>query len=304
MRRITYLLIFLALICLQGCGSSNRKHTNVTREAGTYEHMIFVDSPAETTVETAAVSDSVNKPEGPVEISFRYDQKIDGYTVTGTFTSFSADSETGKIEMHFTNGSDSFVWASGSEDVYTSSSICDICFNKSFTWWQCDSTYSFHYYPPEGEENVDSLHPLGYKTPFQFMDVDFDGKKDLLVSDWSREREGNGYDVYRISGEKASKIDCVPFTEIQTGTKIDPKSKSIEIYITDGYENSVRFLFTKNVSGISEIEFYEFPGSCGKSIYERFAKTWKSSGFILKEFEVLVNGERNRYSLKEGKFVK
>lgn len=303
MRHITYLMISLALICLPGCGSNNRKQTYVTRESGAYEHMIFVDHSAESIEEAEMAPKYINKPEGPVEFSFRYDQKIDGYTVTGTFTSFSADSETGKVEMHFTNGSDSFVWASGPEDVYTSSSICDICFSESFSWWQSDTTYTFHYYPPEEEENVNALHPLGYRTPFQFLDIDFDGKKELLVSDWSREREGNGYEVYRISGGEANLIDCIPFSELRTGTQIDPNKKTIEIYFSDGYENSVRFVFARNISGISDIDFIEFPGNCGKSIYDRFAKTWKSSGFVLKEFDVKVNGNTKAYSLEKGSFI-
>lgn len=303
MRHIAYLLISLILICLQGCGCgcSNRKQKYATRESGPYEHIIFVDHSAESTEPAEAVSNSIDMPEGPIEFSFRYDQEIDGYTVTGTFTPFGADSETGKVEMHFIKGSESFVW-SGPEEKYTSSSIYDIRFSESFTWWQSDTTYTFHYYPPEEEENVDALHPLGFRTPFQFLDIDFDGKKELLISDWSQLQGGNCYYVCRISGGKANLIDYVPLTEIQTSTKIDPNNKSIELQCFDGYWNRVRFLFVKNVSGIRDIEFIEFPESCGKSLYYRFAKTWKSSGFVLKEFEVKLGENTKTYSLEKGKY--
>lgn len=308
MRHITCLLISLALICLQGCGRSNRKQTSVTRESGTYEHII-VDHSAETTEATESIEEdaeatttkSLNIPEGPVEFSFRYDQEIDGYTVIGTFAPFKADCETGKVEMHFIKDKESFVWASGPEDIYTSSSIYDIFYSESFTWWKSDTTYTFHYYPPEEEENVDALHPLGFRTPFQFLDIDFDGKKELLISEWSQLQGGNPYYVYRISGGKANLIDYIPFTEIQTSTKIDPNNKSIEIQFSDGYWDSVRFVFVKNIFGISDIDFIEFPESCGKRLYYRFAKTWKSSGFVLKEFEVKLNGNTKAYSLEKGK---
>lgn len=309
MRPNTFLLILLTLLCLQGCFNRKASSNSQTAPAAVRDTIADNSNPAEASADTTntKVTDNLGEseiPSKPVNCFFRYDKKVEGYTVTGTFTPYDSESETGQIELRFDNGQNSFNWKSNPDEVYTSSSICDICFSQTFNGWKNDSTYTFHYYSPEKEEGYDELHPLGYRTPFQFLDIDFDGKKEFLISDWSRERGGNSYKVYRIKDGKTRLIHCIPYTEIQTGTLIDPKNKSIEINIADGSENSVKFVFARNVSGLSDIDFPEFPGSCGKNIYDEFSRTWKSSGFVLKEFEAQMNKETKKYILEGGKFIK
>ncbi len=50
--------------------------------------------------------------------------------------------------------------------------------------------------PKHGEG--DELHPPGFYTPFRFLDVDFVGKKELLLSDFSDLKGGDVSPGFRL----------------------------------------------------------------------------------------------------------
>lgn len=65
---------------------------------------------------------------------------------------------------------------------------------------------------------------------FQFVDVDFDGNKEILISQFSGWREGDKHKVYKIIGNKLVELDYPPFNSFVTSTcAIFPKSEMITV---------------------------------------------------------------------------
>ena len=90
----------------------------------------------------------------------------------------------------------------------------------------------------EDEKNGD-VHYFNYEWPdepyeindraaFQFMDVDFDGSKELLASEGDFSREGNAQRIYRLKGERVIPADDLPFSCVRAlTTKFDAEKKTV-----------------------------------------------------------------------------
>lgn len=147
-----------------------------------------------------------------LSVYFKYDSIINGYEVTERWLPFSDDYETGYIVIDFCNlvNKHHFQYRdSKHSDFY----ICNICFSNYFKEFKDGDVYYLKYIPPtfpdcyketykEYYNNIsyeNYCSPLGYYTPFQFLDIDFDGEDELLVNDWSLCNDGNSYSIYNIS---------------------------------------------------------------------------------------------------------
>ena len=93
---------------------------------------------------------------------------------------------------------------------------------------------------PGGEDEKDGdVHYFNYEWPeepytiydraaFQFMDVDFDGTKELLASEGDFSREGNAQRIYRLKGERMVPADDLPFSCVRAlTTKFDVEKKTV-----------------------------------------------------------------------------
>ena len=93
---------------------------------------------------------------------------------------------------------------------------------------------------PGGENEKDGdVHYFNYEWPeepytiydraaFQFMDVDFDGTKELLASEGDFSREGNAQRIYRLKGERMVPADDLPFSCVRAlTTKFDVEKKTV-----------------------------------------------------------------------------
>ena len=90
----------------------------------------------------------------------------------------------------------------------------------------------------EDEKNGD-VHYFNYEWPdepyeindraaFQFMDVDFDGSKELLASEGDFSREGNAQRIYRLKGERVIPADDLPFSCVRAlTTDFDAEKKTV-----------------------------------------------------------------------------
>ena len=93
--------------------------------------------------------------------------------------------------------------------------------------------------PGDGKETDGDVHYFNYEWPdepyeindraaFQFMDVDFDGTKELLASEGDFSREGNAQRIYRLKGERVVPADDLPFSCVRAlTTKFDAEKKTV-----------------------------------------------------------------------------
>lgn len=65
-------------------------------------------------------------------------------------------------------------------------------------------------------------------SPFSFYDVDFDGKEELLITNYQNgSYSNNTYKVYKIHEYYAELMTDEPFNHLETSTKFDSTNKTI-----------------------------------------------------------------------------
>ena len=93
--------------------------------------------------------------------------------------------------------------------------------------------------PGDGKETDGDVHYFNYEWPkepntiqdraaFQFIDVDFDGTKELLASEGDFSREGNAQRIYRLKGGRMVSADDLPFSCVRAlTTKFDVEKETV-----------------------------------------------------------------------------
>ena len=163
----------------------------------------------------------------PLTVHIKYDNPINGYSVTGEFYPFDAQSETGQVTLNFKSisGRKDFVFTNvgkfedGDQKApakFTGHNIYEYIFADDNARFHDGDTLVFHYNTGPG---IFENSPLYYYAEFQFFDVDFDGKEEFLVSDYYRGKGGNNYEVYEITSKGLRKKTFKPFDRI-TNTAI------------------------------------------------------------------------------------
>ena len=198
-----------------------------------------------------------SRKEGPLHITLVYDSPVNGYYVTGEFYPFDETSETGQVELRFTpvNGGKPLVFSNVGQYEkdnpeyplkFTGKNIIDYCLRGNFDGYHTGDTLHCHYFVTN-EYYQDS--PLFYDAEFQFFDVDFDGKLELLINDYDKSRTGNHYSVYEITTEGFVLREEEPFTEIDNTTRFIPESRQIVTYNPDGAFSTVVNTYSLSEAG-------------------------------------------------------
>ena len=182
---------------------------------------------------------NVERTDTTLKVSFEYDTKVNGYTISGLFYPCEENGERGKVEMDFVkNGEVAFRLLS---DNYT-------CYSTTGgnIHWKNGEHYVFKYISPEVDNPYYSnTNPLGYHTSFQFYDLDFDGKQELLVSDDYRGHGGNHFYVYAIKNNSLHLIDYPPYNSINNESEILPEQREIVTYYEDGVWEQMKIVYHK-----------------------------------------------------------
>lgn len=222
---------------------------------------------------------ALNEIEFPVQqdsllnVYFKYNQIINGYEVTGRWMPFEPHSETGYLIMNFrdTINGNSFQYVN--TEKYNSYDTDNITFSKDFEGYRNGDVYYFDYSFPDANDSNEGFNnsPIGYRTPFQFLDVNFDGEKELLINDWGRYQGGNHYAVYQITTDGLLLMDYPPFNRINNSTEFNAETKQIRLQEFDGVFDYSVVVFSNCATRITN-----------RAIPIRLANT--TSGYILKEY--------------------
>lgn len=211
--------------------------------------------------------------DGLLNVYFKYNQIINGYEVTGRWMPFDPHSETGYLIMNFrdTINGNSFQYVN--TEKYNSYDTDNITFSKDFEGYRNGDVYYFDYSFPDANDSNEDFNnsPIGYRTPFQFLDVNFDGEKELLINDWGRYQGGNHYAVYQITTDGLLLMDYPPFNRINNSTEFNAETKQIRLQELDGVFDYSVVVFSNCATRITN-----------RAIPIRLANT--TSGYILKEY--------------------
>lgn len=182
-------------------------------------------------------------------VHLNYKQIVEGYSVMVDFnprTSIThgqccTELYIGKATIHFTK--DGFSFAIECEEFSDSSLICYSKSDKELvskndhsidlSEIESGDTIIIDYIPPKDKEY------FSWNSPFYFLDMDFDGKKDLVVNNMGcGYYGGNTYDVFSIENGKPRKLTGYPFEQddvkLNSDCDYNPKAKKLFLNIKDG----------------------------------------------------------------------
>ena len=172
-----------------------------------------------------------------------YDEPIEGYVVTADWQPFKAmDCETGLITINFRNISTGKEFQYVNNEKFSSYHTDLITFAEGFGGYKNGDTYTIQYIskPSHFEESQ-----IDYYLPFQFYDVDFDGEKELLISDYYQGQQGNYYEVFEITDSGLEAKQYPPFNSVDNMMKFDSQNKIITFYTHSGAYFSCSMYFQK-----------------------------------------------------------
>lgn len=211
--------------------------------------------------------------DGLLNVYFKYNQIINGYEVTGRWMPFEPHSETGYLIMNFrdTINGNSFQYVN--TEKYNSYDTDNITFSKDFEGYRNGDVYYFDYSFPDANDSNEDFNnsPIGYRTPFQFLDVNFDGEKELLINDWGSYQGGNHYAVYKITTDGLLLMDYPPFNRINNSTEFNAETKQIRLQEFEGVFDYSVVVFSDCATRITN-----------RAIPTRLTNT--TSGYILEEY--------------------
>lgn len=212
-----------------------------------------------------------------INVYLKYKTPINGYVVTARWMPFDATCETGYIVLNFRHKKTGRTFHYINTEKYNNYNTDQISFARDFTGHRNGDLHLLDYPDPMQQSDetypTDATHPLGYRTPFQFYDVDFDGTNEFLLSDWGQYRGGNQYTAYEIGPHGLEPIDYLPFNQLYTDTEIDRTKRTITLHIEDGANDACTLYFSKSGQpSASPAQLPELPTWSGSRILEEYAR--------------------------------
>ena len=227
MRHRYLIILALAALCFVGCGNSDK---NTEPEWVTRLDEMSSYMQGDTLIDTY----------------FKYNQIINGYEVTGRWRPFNKECEIGPVLMNFRNieTGDEFQYFN---PRYRSYDTDNVTYSKGFKGHQKGDIHFFDYayhglFECFRKRNQNLFD--GHSSPFQFLDIDFDGKDEFIASDYYTGEVGLNYEVYEITENGLERIDYIPLNNISCIDRIDLEKKTITIVSFDGVCDNVEFHFS------------------------------------------------------------
>ena len=257
------IILFAALFAMTSCGGGATQKQDDSTEAdiikighdiAPYTRGVY-DADADWIVHLNSLKNNLSQ-EAPIDVYFKHCSPIGNYEVTMLWQPFDKMYETGVAVVNFRDTATNRNYYIVSSDKYTNYYLCNICFAQGFEGYSDDDVFLLDGAVPEQPEWCESS--INYYMPFQFFDADFDGKDELLVSDWGQCQQGNTYSVYDITDEDFVLKAEVPFNNIDNTTKFDADKKCIEISSHDGIFMSMSSIYNVSSASAELIKEYVF----------------------------------------------
>lgn len=246
-----------------------------------------------------------------IDVYIKYNQTVNGYEVTGRWRPFDEKAETGEMLLKFRNVKTDAEYIYES-NLYHSFDTDKVTFDKDFKGHRNGDTLSFDYTRPETDDpfkEVNGNSPLGYYSPFQFLDIDFDEKDELLISDWCQGQAGNSYEVFKLTEKGLHRLDYEPLFRLTNIDRIDIKKKTITIVDFHGASDEATFYYSHKVRKDSITEVPDFYSDCTRNysfdVYNFDLGVPFALDSIMERVERESNGElRASYRTEGGKIVR
>ena len=192
-----------------------------------------------------------------IDVYFKYNEPIDGYEVTMIWHPFeNKGCETGTAIINFRNIATNKSLQYVNNEKFNSYHTDQISFSKEFRGYADGDVFYFDNSVPEQPEYYDPT--INYYQMAQFLDVDFDGEKELLISDWGQCQQGNSYEVYDITNNGLVLKTQPPYNEIDNCTKFYYDKKQIEVFTHGGIFYSDTKVYEIKNNTVKLLVEYEF----------------------------------------------
>ena len=233
------------------------------------------------------------------KIYFKYNQTIDGFDVTMNWMQFSQHAETGHVIINFLNTKTGQSFQYINTDKYGNEVIDRIILKEP----QDRNVYYLNY-NESIHENKYQNSPIGYINLFQFMDVDFDGEKELLINNWDQNQDGNSYEVYEITANGLKLKDYMPFNEISNSVQFDFEKKKIILSSWSGIFDRCTVVFSKHQEVLTDKTIpKELSGKVVERILKEYYKTDKTDFRIDSIYQHVNQDSTYIFGLRNGELT-
>lgn len=261
-----YTTLLITALFLYACGGNTSQNTAVKES----EPSILNENIDEKRENTSSESPRV---------FISYNQPVNDYQITVTWFPWGGDGEVGHGILKFTHISERqyfYVFNSHFSDVYLDSLVR----NHSYTFKDGEH-FTLDYITPEKDEFI------GHNTPFQFLDVDFDGEEELLINNWDcGQRSRNQYEVYKVKPFHAERLARKPFDNLEDGDEFDFKNKTITQFWSSGWNSFTKLVYRYHKT---DLNYLKDIGESEKEIFDDFYYPIKlDSLFICKDGNMSV----------------
>ena len=177
-----------------------------------------------------------------INVYFKYNLTVNWYVITGRWMPYDKYSETGKVVINIRNkvARTEFQYFS---DKYNSFDTDEVTFAKDFKGHQNGDIHYFEFTYPQYKEHNDNSS-IVYYPPFQFLDVDFDGNDELLISEKAKGKASD-YVVYALTYKGLQGLNYTPLDGYTVGIINLENTNTIQIVHSCGANDVARFFFLR-----------------------------------------------------------
>ena len=179
-----------------------------------------------------------------ISVYFRFDTVINGFEVSGILYpnyseeyGWSANENGARLFFHNQETGMEYLWTDWKEgckcfkNIFMSKNVQDVVLSDDFQGFKKGDYYTFHYDTTTLENPQNPLLP---NAEYQFFDIDFDGKDELLLNYYHGGAKGGpAHEIYEMTDSKLVRKEVIGeegYFALDGNTIINPEDKTITSY--------------------------------------------------------------------------
>ena len=254
--------MLFALTMLTNCSAKNKTEKETEKNVKTEQKEILTNK---------------NENDKVKFINIEYSNKIEGLNVSVAFRPIilkGGDMVSGTAIIEFNNGKSSYTLTN--KHFAISSKLIE--YTSKDDWHIDDFTPKDLVLDYKNPKIKNSLE--GIKVPFFFYDINFDGNKELIISEYANgQRDVNNYNVYlfekgKLVDDLSESIQEAPYSELDGFSKVNRINNEITIYYSSGWCSGSFYTYKLQKNGKLELskmiknERNDDTGKCFELTYE------------------------------------